>query len=173
MDNLIYEDNPWTYWRLPFLERQRIYKTSAAWTRGLPWSVHSTPVVFIIVFTGMLVAFTLPSTMSLGIFVATVFLVGIAVTAINPTKYQIFNDKIRIVLGFVLHFDIPFSSVENLSAATFQDLLGLNLNFINSYGSDDILRITRKRGAKIYITPNDRNLFLEHLNKALTDWKGH
>ncbi len=125
-----------------------------------------------LVFTGMLVAFTLPSTMSLGIFVATVFLVGIAVTAINPTKYQIFNDKIRIVLGFVLHFDIPFSSVENLSAATFHDLLGLNLNFINSYGSDDILRITRKRGAKIYITPNDRNLFLERLNKALTDWKG-
>jgi hypothetical protein len=91
--------------------------------------------------------------------------------ALNPTKYQIFNDKIRIVLGYVLHFDTPFSNIENFASATFQDLWGLNLNFINSYGSDDILRITRKHGAKIHITPNDRELFLENLNKALTDWR--
>lgn len=96
---------------------------------------------------------------------------SVIIGALYPTKYQIFNEKIRIVLGYVLHFDIPFSNIENVTAATWQDLCGLNLNFINSYSSDDILQITRKHGAKIHITPGDRDQFLENLNKAVYDWK--
>ena len=88
-----------------------------------------------------------------------------------PTRYQIFNDRIRIVLGWLFHFDIHFNNIENATAATWKDLWGLNLNFITSYSSDDILQITRKRGAKIHINPYNRKLFLEHLNKALTDWR--
>jgi hypothetical protein len=34
--------------------------------------------------------------------------------ALCPTKYQIFNDRIRIVLGYILHFDIPFNNRENI-----------------------------------------------------------
>lgn len=102
---------------------------------------------------------------------ATLFF-GLAISLTSwPSKYQVFNDRIRIVLGYLWHFDVPFSNIENAPVATSKDLWGLNLNFINSYSSDDILQIIRKHGAKIHITPRDRDLFLEHLNKALTDWR--
>ncbi len=102
---------------------------------------------------------------------ATLFL-GLAINLASwPAKYQIFNDRIRVILGYLWHFDVPFNNIENATAATWEDLWGLNLNFINSYSSDDILQITRKRGAKIHITPWDRKLFLENLNKALADWR--
>jgi hypothetical protein len=90
--------------------------------------------------------------------------------AIMPTKYQIFSERIRIVHGWLFHFDIPFQNIENVTPAKWKDLWGLNLNFISGYSSYNILRIIRKRGPKIHITPGDRDLFLEHLNKALIDY---
>ena len=102
---------------------------------------------------------------------ATGFVMLAVVLALSPNKYQILNDRIRIVLGWVFHFDITFSNIENATAATMEGLWGLNLHFINSLSSDDILQITRKRWPKVYITPWDRKLFLEHLNKALADWR--
>lgn len=131
------------------------------------------PVWLTIFIAGLLLAFT-PSFQEVVFFSvigATLVIMLTIWYALMPTKYQIFNEKIRIVLGWVIHFDIPFSNIGDATAATFGDLWGLNLNFINSYSSDDILQITRKRGAKVHITPWDRKLFLEHLNKALADWK--
>jgi hypothetical protein len=102
---------------------------------------------------------------------ATLFLVIAIPLALFPTKYQIFDDRIRIVLGWVFHFDIHFSHIENFTAATWQDTFGLKLNFVIRYSNDNILQIIRKHGAKIYISPSNRTLFLENLNKAVYDWK--
>ena len=131
------------------------------------------PVIFVILIAGFSLAFTQIAQEALffSIIGVTLFLGAAVAFALNPTKYQIFNDRVRVVLGYVLHFDVPFINVENASPATWQDLWGINLNFINSYSSDDILRIIRKHGAKIHITPWDRDLFLEHLSKALTEWR--
>ena len=156
----------------------RVYITRTAWTRALPWSVHILLVVLPIFIAGLLLAFSLSFTkysqeaVIWSIFGVTFFLMMFVGGALYPMKYKIFSGKIRIYLGGIPpHFDIPFSNIENVSSATFQDLWGLNLNFINSYSSDDILRITRKHGAKIHITPDNRTLFLDHLNKALADWR--
>ena len=176
MDNLVYEDNPWPYmwvsvWNLGWT----IYKK--VWLRDFAWRWQAFFITIVIFIVGMSLAFTLDFTQDfsearffsiLGITLFLMLLVGFAVI---PTKYQIFNDRIRIVLGWVFHFNVPFSNIENVTSATFGDLWGPNLNFINSYSSDDILQITRKRGAKIHITPWDRKLFVENLNKALTEWR--
>jgi len=131
-----------------------------------------TPIVLTIFFIGVLVAFTQieQEAVFFSIIGVTILLDSAVGFALYPTKYQIFNDRIRIVLGWMFHFDIPFNNIENVTSATWMDLWGLNLNFSNSYSSNDILRIIRKRGAKIHISPWDRELFLEHLSKALNDW---
>ena len=131
------------------------------------------PVNLVIFIAGLLLACTQfhQEAVFFSIIGATLFLMLAINVALLPTKYQIFNDRIRIVLGWVLHFDIPFDNIENATSVTWQDLWGLNLNFINSYSSDDILQITRKRGAKIHITPRDRKLFLENLDKAMAEWR--
>jgi hypothetical protein len=168
MDNLVYEDNPWPSRSSPYWTRFRPY-----WTRAFAWSMQITPVILIIFFSGFLLSHSQfhDEAVSFNIIIATAFLILITYYALLPTKYQIFNEKIRIVMGWVLHFDIPFSNIENVTAATFQDLWGLNINFINSYSSNYIMRIIRKHGAKVHITPWDRPLFLENLNKAIYDWK--
>jgi hypothetical protein len=169
----VYEDNPWAYLRLPYRER---FTATARRSRYMGWrmrNMHILPIMLIILFAGLELAETQfhQEAVYWSILGVTLFLMVAIGFALSPTKYQIFNEKIRIVLGYILHFDIPFSNIENVTAATFGDLWGLNLNFINSYSSDDILQIARKRGAKIHITPWNRKLFLENLDKALNDWR--
>jgi len=177
LDNLVYEDDPWAYLSLPYREMLRVYVTRTAWTRVLPWSMHLMPAILTIFIAGLLLAFILSFTQSFQIAIfwvivgPTLFLMDIVAFTLYPTKYQVFHDKIRIVISWLFHFDIPFNNIDNFSAATWNDTWGLNFGFINSFSSDDILRITRKRGAKIYITPWDRKLFLEHLNRAMQDWR--
>jgi hypothetical protein len=178
LNNLIYEDDPWPYMRLPYWERKRTYYTKIAWSRTLPLRMHIVPVMLTLFFAGLLLAlaFTLALTqpfqvaLFLSIFGATTFIAIAVGIALTPTKFQIFSDKIRIVLGYILHLDIPFINIENITPATWQDTWGLNFSFVNSFSSDDILRITRKHGVKVYITPWDRKLFLENLNKAFHNW---
>jgi len=162
LDALVYEDNS-TSTHESWLER-------GAHGRG---GLRMLPVNLIIFSAGLLLAFTQfqQEAVFFSIIGATLFLMLVINVALKPTKYQIFSGKIRIVLGWILHFDIPFNNIENATSATPGDLWGLNLNFINSYSSNDILQIIRKRGVKIYISPRNRKFFLEHLNKSLNDWK--
>ncbi len=99
-----------------------------------------------------------------------ILLVNLATTI---KKYQIFNDKMRISLGWTFHFDIPFNNIENAREVDLKDLWGLCLNFISNRPGDDAVQITRKRGWKVNIIPSNRKLFLENLNKAMNEFKGH
>lgn len=179
MDNLVYEDDPWVSLRLPHEERRLAdpYKRWA-WRRFAERRSALMAKTFAVVITVVSVGTLLAGTqikheaVPISIFGLMIFLTAVVFVALSsPTKYQVFNERIRIVLGLGFRFDIPFSNIGHVTAATFKDLWGLNLNFINSYSSDDILQITRKRGAKIHMTPDNRTLFLEHLNKALADWR--
>jgi hypothetical protein len=175
---LVYEDNPWPYVWVPVwnLGWERYKKV---WLRNWASQWQAFFVVIIIFIAGLSLAFILDFTQDfsearfLTIMGIALLLMLMTIFAVMPTKYQIFNGRMRIILGWLLHFDIPFNNIKNVTSATFQDLWGPNLNFINSYSSDDILRITRKHGAKVHITPWDRKLFLEQLNKALNEWRGY
>ena len=134
--------------------------------------MHMFPILVAIFFVGVSVATQFEQdAVIFSILGVTALLMLAVVLALSPNKYQIFNDRIRIVLAWVFHFDVPFHKIEGATAATMEDLWGLNLHFINSLSSDDILEITRKSGVKIYITPWSRNLFLEHLYKAMDEWR--
>jgi hypothetical protein len=176
VDNLIYEDNPWPYmgvlvWNLGWERYKKV------WLRDWAARWQAFFVTIIIFIAGMSLAFILDLTQDFSearffiILGITLFLMFMTIFAVMPTKYQIFNDRMRIILGWVFHFDIPFNNIENVTSATFGDLWGPNLNFINSYSSNDILRIARKHGAKVHITPWNRTPFLENLNKAITEWR--
>lgn len=164
--NLVYQDDPQPWGSMPFPERMR-----ARVPRDLASGVLIYPLIIIIMASGFILAVNIQEgKLFTGIFGAAAFIGVLSIAATNPTKYQIFNDRIRIVCGYVFRFDIHFRNIENVTADTFRNLWGLNFNFINSFYDDDIVRIARKRGAKIYITPYKRTLFLENLNKAMDDW---
>jgi len=154
MDSLIYEDTP-------------RYDTLLKAIMVLP--------VFLFVFfiiTGVYCLIIGEVAAAIGMFAATL-LVAAYLWIIFPRKYQILDSKFRIVLGGPLHFDIPFNNLETAVEGSWIDMMhlwSLSLNFVTCY-SKNIVKIVRKKGLKVNITPNNLDLFLENLNKALNDWR--
>ena len=104
-----------------------------------------------------------------GMFALTL-LMGAAYWVIFPRKYQILDSSIRIVLGGLFRFDIPF---DNLETAREPEGVSLGINFATCFSGKNAVEIIRRKGLSVNITPSDRDLFLENLNQALNDWRGH
>ncbi|MBM3141626.1 MAG: hypothetical protein FJ005_01075 [Chloroflexi bacterium] len=98
---------------------------------------------------------------------ATTILMGAVYWAIFPRKYLILESKIRIVLGGPFSFNIPF---DNLETAREPEGPTFGINFATAFLSKNAVEIVRKKGLNVNITPSNRELFLENLNKALNSW---
>jgi len=85
---------------------------------------------------------------------------------IFPRKYQILENKIKIVLGGPFSFNVPFDSVE--TARKTKGLVNMGIGFATSA---DRLEIVRK-GMNVMISPSNSGLFLENLNQAVKNWQG-
>jgi hypothetical protein len=146
MDSVIYEDSP----------------HYDVWLKG----IMVLPAFFIII--GLYYLFTAQVESAIGLFAATL-LMGAIYWAVLPRKYQILDSKIRIVLGGQFSFKIPFATLET---AGVPEGVSLGINFATTFLSQHVVEIKRKKGMTVNITPTDRDLFLENLNKAMADWKG-
>jgi len=104
---------------------------------------------------------------AIGMF-ATTILMGAVYWAIFPRKYLILDSRIRIVLGGQFSFTIPF---DNLETARAPEGISLGINFATCFSSKNTVEIIRKKGMNVNITPSNRELFLDNLNKALNDWR--
>jgi hypothetical protein len=171
MDNLIYEDNPTV--SIPSYYGGSWTKAYFySWLKALVYGIQMWPIFLALMVLLILVLFHIRQEDMLQIVVLVFVLInGFVALSTIPTKHQIFSDKIRIILGWIFHFDIPFSKIKNIEEATLYDLWGLRLNFIPPFSGTDVVQIERKRGLKINIIPGNRTLFLENLNKALDDWR--
>jgi len=145
MDTIIYEDRP----------------HYDVWLKAL----MVLPVFFILI--GLYSLFTAPVESAVGLF-ATGLLMGAIYWAVFPRKYQILDTKIRIVLGGQFSFNVPFDTLETAGKP---EGVNLGINFATTFLSQHAVEIKRKKGMNVNITPNDRDLFLENLNKAVYDWK--
>ncbi len=145
MDSIIYEDSP----------------HYDVWLKG----IMMLPVFFILI--GLYYLFIREIESAIGLF-ATAVLMGAVYWAVFPRKYQILDSKLRIVLGGQFYFNIPFDTLESAGKP---EGVSLGLNFATTFISEHVVEIKRKKGMTVNITPNDRDLFLENLNKAVYDWK--
>ena len=99
---------------------------------------------------------------------ATTLLMAAIYWAIFPRKYQILDSKFRIALGGPFSLNVPF---DNLETARKPEGATFGINFPTCFSSDRVVQIIRKKGWNVNITPNDPDLFLENLNKALSEWR--
>jgi hypothetical protein len=88
--------------------------------------------------------------------------------AIFPRRYCILDNKVKIVLGGPFSFNIPF---DNLETARAPEGVTCGINFATCFSSKNAVEIVKKKGLNVNITPGDRELFLENLDKALADWR--
>jgi hypothetical protein len=145
MEHVIYEDSP----------------HYDVWLKG----IMMLPVFFIVI--GLYYLFTAQVEAGIGMFATAVFMSAIY-WAVMPRKYQVLDSKLRIVLGGPFAFNVAFDTLETAGKP---EGVNLGINFATTFVSDHIVEIKRKRGMTVNITPSDRDLFLENLNKAVYEWK--
>ncbi len=86
--------------------------------------------------------------------------------AVFPRSYQIYEDRIRIVLG-LFSVSIPFKDIETVKIS---NMASFTINFATAFTTRYIL-IKRRRGMSIVITPVSNELFAEEAGAALARWR--
>jgi hypothetical protein len=88
-------------------------------------------------------------------------------TLIMPRRYQIYSDKLRIVLGGPFAWNIPFSTIkEARPASSLKAFAYGGVRFATS--SKGVVEIARSKGCSVVISLANREVFLEQLNRALS-----
>ena len=85
--------------------------------------------------------------------------------AILPQRFQIFEDKLVIVLGGPFAIRIPLSNIADArSASGRKAFVYWGIRFATS--TRNVVEIVRKKGLNIVISPTNEDMFLEQLNQA-------
>jgi len=85
--------------------------------------------------------------------------------AILPRRYQIFEDRLKILLGGPFSINISFSNIrEAKSASGSKALVYWGIRFATS--THHVVEIVRKKGLNLVISPRNDDMFLEQLNQA-------
>jgi hypothetical protein len=84
-----------------------------------------------------------------------------------PTKIYVHQDKIRIRYG-QFHWNVRFVTIETVKAASGIPPIWSNSS-VTSYRNQ--IEIVRIRKMNIRLSPDNRDQFLDHANRALSDWR--
>lgn len=86
--------------------------------------------------------------------------------AVIPRRFQIFQDRVRVVLGRPFVFNIPFSTIREVRSVSGSKAFAYwGLRFATS--SKAVVEIVRHKGLNVVISPANKNMFLEQLTQAL------
>jgi hypothetical protein len=85
---------------------------------------------------------------------------------VMPRKYQVYSDKMRIVLGGPFGWNIPFSTIREARPSSGASTFVYNgVRFATS--SRDVVEIRRSKSCSVVISPSNKDVFLEQLNRAM------
>jgi len=98
--------------------------------------------------------------------VAEAFIIGLVLAVIFPRRYQVYEDHVRIVLGGPFSVRIGFDQIETIETT---GRTHFTINFATTMAKTYV-RIERKSGLSIAITPKSNELFVENANRALQEW---
>ena len=86
--------------------------------------------------------------------------------AILPQRYQIYQDKVRIVLGGPFAMNIPLTNITEIRERSGnKSLFYSGIRFVTS--TRYVVEIIRNKGRNVVISPESGEVFLEQLNQAL------
>ncbi len=100
-------------------------------------------------------------------FGATVF-DALLFNAILPRRYQVFQDRLKIVLGSPFSLSISLSTIKEVRPASgLKTFAYWGIRFATSASS--VVEIVRSKGLNVVISPTNRDAFLAQLNQALKE----
>jgi len=90
---------------------------------------------------------------------------GLLFKAILPRRFQIFDDKLRIVLGGPLSVSIALSNIAEVKPASGSKVFVYwGIQFATS--TSHVVEIIRKKGLNLIISPSNPDMFLEQFKQA-------
>jgi len=85
---------------------------------------------------------------------------------IMPRKYQIYEDKLKIVLGKPFSINIPLSTIKEVKHSSgIKAFIYTGVRFVTS--TRYVLEIVRNKGLNYVISPKNGGIFIEQLNQAI------
>jgi hypothetical protein len=86
--------------------------------------------------------------------------------AILPRRFQIFSDRMKILLGGPFTINIPLSDIEDAKSASGRKTF-VYWGIRYSTSTHHVVEIARKKGLSLVISPSRDDMFLEKLKQAL------
>jgi hypothetical protein len=86
--------------------------------------------------------------------------------AILPRRFQIFEDRLKILLGGPFSINILLSNIAEVKSASSREVFaywGIRL----ATSTSNVVEVVRKKGLNLIISPRNDDMFLEQLNQAL------
>ena len=94
---------------------------------------------------------------------------GLLFYIIIPRQYQIFSDKVKIVLGGPFSINLPFSSINKVhSASNISAYIYWGLRMAPS--AKGVIEIVRQPGIDVVISPRDSDTFVMQLQATLNSF---
>jgi len=96
---------------------------------------------------------------------------GLLFYSIMPRRFQIFEDRLRIVLGSPFAFSIYFSTIKEVRSSSFSKAFAYwGVRFATS--TSNIVEIVRSEGWNVVISPVEKDVFVQRLTEAIESSKG-
>jgi hypothetical protein len=149
MDNLIYEDKPRSSWFLFYL---------------IP--------LLIIAIIGINIKYGFLKELSI-MFVAVIIIVVLN-WGLQPRSYYVLDDRIKIIRNFGFSAGITFKKIDTIREIDEEkaDIYSLMWTSYTTSTTNLVeIIVKRKFAPKVYLSPGNRKLFLENLNRAVSDWR--
>jgi hypothetical protein len=97
---------------------------------------------------------------------AEALIIGIVFLIVFPRKYQIYEDHLRIALGGRFSVKIGFDRIVRVEVTS---KTALTINLVSRMARTYV-RIVRKNGLDLAITPKSNEEFVNNVQRALSDW---
>jgi hypothetical protein len=100
------------------------------------------------------------------VLVAEALFIGLIFWIIFPRSYRVYDDHIRIVLGGPFSIKVGFDRIRKVEVTS---KTSLTVNFVTALARTHV-KINKKTGLAIAITPRNQDMFTDHANRALDQW---
>jgi hypothetical protein len=120
----------------------------------------------ILLFTGIRIR---PTDYSAGAFLMVEgLIVGLLLQMVLPRRYEIYEDRLRIVLGGPFGVTLMFDRIRDIQVT---GRTSFTVNLVTTFAMKYTL-ITMKKGPGFAITPKAGEDFVKRAREAMADWKG-
>lgn len=104
-----------------------------------------------------------------GVLLAATLFTALVLHGVLPRRFEVYEDRVRLVLGWPFAFNVPFATITEVRPASGTSAFvywGLRL----ATSRRSVVEIDRRHGLSMVISPRNGDAFLEQVKAAMERW---